>query len=83
MEYEEINGPLYNGLGALIILEDETWYIWTVVTTKMDSSSMMISLQQTNYLYKSSIIINCVKADDVRKVCYISPNSTCAMTGSL
>lgn len=44
---------------------------------------MMISMQPTNYLYKSSIIINCVKSDDVRKVCYISPNSTCAMTGSL
>lgn len=29
LEYEELNCPFYSGLGALLIDDDGTWYIWT------------------------------------------------------
>lgn len=29
LEYEELNCPSYNGLGALLVDDDGTWYIWT------------------------------------------------------
>ena len=53
------------------------------ITSQRNSFNMMISMQRKNYLYKSSIITDCVITDEVRKVCYISPNSSCAMTGIL